>query len=354
MPLIHSPLDRLSGAHRSLGSHRTRRSAASDEPALCRADAVPARGALSAWRSPWWLRRASRRLRSSSSCGSDCPICPCTCGAMRSRVSFSFCSAPPRPASPSSPPATSAAARGPPPGLLCLQYHLFLASMGFVLLADDAYAFMVAWETMALSSYFLVTTQHGLPEIRRAGFLYLLIAHVGAIAILLSFGVMQGGSWQFTFDAMRARAPRTALGSDRFPARSVWLRGKGGARAAARVAARGTSRGALARLGAHERSHAEDGRLRRAACHLRSAGKARMVVGSRAARHRALQRAVRRRVCRGADRHEAAARVVLDREHRHHLHRARACDRVPRRRHARARRAGTDRRCSITASITRS
>jgi hydrogenase-4 component B len=93
--------------------------------------------------------------------------------------------------------------QGTSPGLLCLQYHLFLASMGFVLLADDAYAFMVAWETMALSSYFLVTTQHGIPEIRRAGFLYLLIAHVGAIAILLSFGIMQGGSWHFTFDAMR-------------------------------------------------------------------------------------------------------------------------------------------------------
>jgi hydrogenase-4 component B len=93
--------------------------------------------------------------------------------------------------------------QGTPPGLLCLQYHVFLASMGLVLLADDAYAFMVAWETMALSSYFLVTAQHGLPEIRRAGFLYLLIAHLGALTILLSFGVMQGGSWQFTFDAMR-------------------------------------------------------------------------------------------------------------------------------------------------------
>lgn len=92
---------------------------------------------------------------------------------------------------------------GTAPGLLCLQYHVFLASMGLVLLADDAYAFMVAWETMALSSYFLVTAQHGLPDIRRAGFLYLLMAHVGAIAILLSFGVMQGGSWLFTFDAMR-------------------------------------------------------------------------------------------------------------------------------------------------------
>jgi formate hydrogenlyase subunit 3/multisubunit Na+/H+ antiporter MnhD subunit len=84
-----------------------------------------------------------------------------------------------------------------------LQYHVFLASMAMVMLADDAYLFMVAWETMALSSYFLVTSQHRIPEIRRAGFLYLLMAHVGAICILLSFGVLQGGSWQFTFDAMR-------------------------------------------------------------------------------------------------------------------------------------------------------
>jgi formate hydrogenlyase subunit 3/multisubunit Na+/H+ antiporter MnhD subunit len=93
---------------------------------------------------------------------------------------------------------------GTSPGLICLQYHLFLASMGCVLIADDAYAFMLAWETMALSSYFLVTTQHRLPEIRKAGFLYLVMAHLGAIAILLSFGILQGGSWHFTFDAMRA------------------------------------------------------------------------------------------------------------------------------------------------------
>ena len=102
---------------------------------------------------------------------------------------------------------------GTAPGLLCLQYHLFLASMGMVLLADDAYSFMVAWESMALTSYFLVTTQHNLPDIRSAGFLYLLMAHVGAIAILLSFGVLQGGSWQFTFDGMRHAhlAPQWAL-----------------------------------------------------------------------------------------------------------------------------------------------
>ena len=96
------------------------------------------------------------------------------------------------------------AGEGTAPGLLCLQYHVFLASMAMVVLADDAFTFMVAWETMALSSYFLVTTQHRVPEIRDAGFLYLLLAHIGAIALLLCFGVLQGGSWQFTFDAMRA------------------------------------------------------------------------------------------------------------------------------------------------------
>ncbi len=90
-------------------------------------------------------------------------------------------------------------------GLLCLQYHLFLAGMALVLLADDAYMFMVAWETMALSSYFLVTTDHHVPDIRKAGYLYLLVAHVGAISILLSFGVMQGGQGigAYTFAAMR-------------------------------------------------------------------------------------------------------------------------------------------------------
>ena len=93
---------------------------------------------------------------------------------------------------------------GTPPGLVCFQYHVFLAAMAGVVVADDAYAFMVAWELMALSSFFLVTTEHRIPEIRRAGFLYLLIAHVGAIAILLSFGVLQAGRGDFTFDAMRA------------------------------------------------------------------------------------------------------------------------------------------------------
>ncbi len=93
---------------------------------------------------------------------------------------------------------------GTAPGLLGMQYHLFLAAMVVVLLAADAYTFMLAWEVMALSSYFLVLTQHRLPEIRAAGMLYLLLAHLGAISLLLCFGVMmRGGISGLTFAAMR-------------------------------------------------------------------------------------------------------------------------------------------------------
>ncbi|HEY0178597.1 MAG TPA: hydrogenase 4 subunit B [Dokdonella sp.] len=94
---------------------------------------------------------------------------------------------------------------GTAPGLLCLQYHVFLASMAMLLVADDAYAFMVAWESMALASFFLVTTNHRIAEIRRAGFLYLLIAHLGAIAVLLCFGVLQANTGDYTFANLRAQ-----------------------------------------------------------------------------------------------------------------------------------------------------
>ncbi len=92
---------------------------------------------------------------------------------------------------------------------LVVFYTLFLAGMFLVVLADDAFFFLVAWEMMAASSYFLVLFEDERIENRRAAFLYLVVAHVGAIAILLSFGVMAGlatgfkGFEGYTFDAMR-------------------------------------------------------------------------------------------------------------------------------------------------------
>ena len=95
---------------------------------------------------------------------------------------------------------------GTPPGLLCLEYHVFLTSMVGVILADDAYSFMVMWETMALSSFFLVTANHRIPEVRSAGYLYITMARIGAIAILLCFGVLQANTGDYTFANMRAQS----------------------------------------------------------------------------------------------------------------------------------------------------
>jgi hydrogenase-4 component B len=85
----------------------------------------------------------------------------------------------------------------------------FLAGMLLVVLADDAFFFLIAWEMMAASSYYLVLFEDERVENRRAAFLYLVVAHVGAIAILLSFGIMAGlatgftGFQSYAFDAMR-------------------------------------------------------------------------------------------------------------------------------------------------------
>ena len=114
------------------------------------------------------------------------------------------------------------------PGVQCLCYHVFLASMALVLVADDAYFFMVAWETMALASFFLVTSDHRHAEIRRAGYLYLLIAHLGAISILLCFGALQAGTGDYRFDAMRALQQPAGWGSVAFALALVGFGAKAG------------------------------------------------------------------------------------------------------------------------------
>lgn len=92
---------------------------------------------------------------------------------------------------------------GTAPGLICFEYHVCVASMVLLLVADDAYCFMVAWETLTLSATFLVMTNHRIAEIRRAAFVYFLISHVGALALLLCFGLLQAGTGDYTFANMR-------------------------------------------------------------------------------------------------------------------------------------------------------
>ncbi|MEY6433190.1 hydrogenase 4 subunit B [Thioalkalicoccus limnaeus] len=80
---------------------------------------------------------------------------------------------------------------------------LFLTGMLLVVLAADAFLFLVSWELMSLSSYFLVAFQHDQAANRRAAFLYLLMAHLSGLTILLGFGVLAAFGGAFDFGSLR-------------------------------------------------------------------------------------------------------------------------------------------------------
>ncbi len=92
-------------------------------------------------------------------------------------------------------------------------YAAFLAGMTLVLLADDAFTFVLSWEFMSLTSWALVTAHHRVPENVRAGYVYLVMASFGTLALLLAFGVLAGPDGHYVFSQMRATHPAAALGA---------------------------------------------------------------------------------------------------------------------------------------------
>ena len=93
---------------------------------------------------------------------------------------------------------------------------LFLAGMLLVVLAADAFLFMVAWEVMSLASYFLVAFHHEQSANRRAALLYLIMAQLSGLLILLGFGVLAAFGEGFSFEAMRAAQPPVVWASVAF------------------------------------------------------------------------------------------------------------------------------------------
>jgi len=90
------------------------------------------------------------------------------------------------------------------PGRVLPFYPLFLAGMNLVVLADDAFSFLVAWEFMSLSSWALVVAHHRDPDNTSAGYIYILMAGFGTLALLLAFGLLAGSTGAYTFAEMRA------------------------------------------------------------------------------------------------------------------------------------------------------
>jgi hydrogenase-4 component B len=89
-------------------------------------------------------------------------------------------------------------------------YPAFLGAMNLVVLADDAFTFLLSWEFMSLTSWALVMAHHRVAGNARAGYIYLVMASFGTMALLLAFGLLAGSQGGYTFAAMRAE-DHTAL-----------------------------------------------------------------------------------------------------------------------------------------------
>ena len=82
-------------------------------------------------------------------------------------------------------------------------FPAFLAGMNLVLLADDAFTFLLSWEFMSLTSWALVMTHHRDTDNRRAGLVYIVMASAGTLTLLLALGLMAGAQGGYAFASMR-------------------------------------------------------------------------------------------------------------------------------------------------------
>jgi formate hydrogenlyase subunit 3/multisubunit Na+/H+ antiporter MnhD subunit len=83
-------------------------------------------------------------------------------------------------------------------------FPAFLAGMNLVVVAADAFTFLLAWEFMSLVSWALVMAHHRERDHAHAGYVYLVMASFGTLSLLLAFGLLAGPSGGYAFAAIRA------------------------------------------------------------------------------------------------------------------------------------------------------
>ena len=82
-------------------------------------------------------------------------------------------------------------------------FPAFLAGMNLVVLADDAFSYLLCWEFMSLVSWALVMAHHREAGNAKAGYVYLVMASFGTLALLLAFGLLAGPAGDYGFAAIR-------------------------------------------------------------------------------------------------------------------------------------------------------
>jgi formate hydrogenlyase subunit 3/multisubunit Na+/H+ antiporter MnhD subunit len=88
-----------------------------------------------------------------------------------------------------------------------LLLSLLVVSLALVMTAAAAVPFLIAWELMAISAYFLILLESGRPDVRRAGLMYLMVTHIATLALFAMFAVWSGYARDLTFEALAAAGP---------------------------------------------------------------------------------------------------------------------------------------------------
>lgn len=87
---------------------------------------------------------------------------------------------------------------------LRLFYGLLAAGMALLVIAKNGMLFLVGWEVMALSAYFLVTTEDHDREVQEAGLVYLIATHFSTLCLFGLFALLAAVSGSFELRPLSA------------------------------------------------------------------------------------------------------------------------------------------------------
>ena len=87
--------------------------------------------------------------------------------------------------------------------ILPLLFNLFLLSLFFVLTASHVGVFLIVWEVMSLTSLLLILYEHEHAASVRAGFVYVVMTHVGTAFIIGAFFILAGAAGSLSFQLLR-------------------------------------------------------------------------------------------------------------------------------------------------------
>ncbi|MFL5496784.1 MAG: proton-conducting transporter membrane subunit [Gemmatimonadales bacterium] len=91
-------------------------------------------------------------------------------------------------------------------------FAVLVASMIGVVLAQAAVPFLMTWELMAVSAYFLIVHESERRAVTRAGLVYLVLTHVGTLALFVMFLAWRGHGADLTFRSLALASAALPLG----------------------------------------------------------------------------------------------------------------------------------------------